>query len=303
MKKVAILIPVYNNLAFTKKCIQELRDLLANSFLKHSSFDLVVIDDGSSDGTGDWVQQNHPELILLQGDGNLWWSGGINLGARHAIAKLKADQLLLWNNDIRPAKDYFEQLDELMEELDGRTIAGSKILYEDPDKSGLIWSFGGYFNPRNGKKSMLGYNQPDKQEFSIPKEVDWLPGMGTLVPVEIVQTIGYWDEQVFPQYHGDSDFTFRAKTAGFAIVAYPQLRLWNDKSSSGLKHGGTLKGLSAALVDRRSNSNLRDNFRFYQRHATSILAYQDLLVYYLNYFGGFVKWKILSLFGRKKVDH
>ncbi|MEN8229369.1 MAG: glycosyltransferase family 2 protein [Bacteroidota bacterium] len=300
MKTIAILIPVFNHIAFTRKCIQKLDQLLAHRSFNNCNYRVIVIDDGSTDGTSEWLNERHPEVVVLQGNGELWWSGGINMGAEYAISELGVDYLLLWNNDIEPASDYFSQIDELLKSLGDQTIAGSKILYDDQDQKNVIWSFGGFFNPKNGSKSMLAYNKPDSPEYDRPIEVDWLAGMGTLVPVNIVQEIGWWDADTFPQYHGDSDFTFRAKTAGYRICSFPQLKLWNDKTSSGLKHGGTLKGLSRALTDRRSNSNLKDNFRFYKRHSSSVLAYRALIAYYIIYFGGFCKWKLLSLFGVKK---
>ena len=86
--KIAILIPVFNNLEYTKKCLQNLEEKLGeNNIAKH--FPIIVIDDGSSDETADWIKKNYPEVELLFGNGNLWWSGGINKGAKHAIEKLK----------------------------------------------------------------------------------------------------------------------------------------------------------------------------------------------------------------------
>lgn len=300
MKEIAILIPVYNYINFTKKCIENLNKLITNTKLENCKLRIVVIDDGSTDGTSEWIQKYHPEVLVLQGDGNLWWSGGINKGAKYAINELNVDFLLLWNNDIIPANDYFHQLDKLVPKIDQQIIAGSKIYYYETGNSNIIWSFGGVFNPRNGKKYMVGYNSPDNEEFADPIHVDWLPGMGTLVSKEIVNNIGLWDEKVFPQYHGDSDFTFRAKTRGYKIISFPQLVLWNDKSASGISHDGTLKSLYQTLVNRRSNSNIKDNFRFYKRHSKSVLAYGALFGFYALLVGGFFKWKLLSLFGIKK---
>lgn len=299
-KKVAILIPVFNHISFTRKCVQGLNKLMGETDFTHSEYHVVVIDDGSTDGTAEWLEENHPEVSVLMGDGNLWWSGGINAGARHAMNMLKVDFLLLWNNDILPAPDYFNQLDQLVNEMDEKTIAGSKIFYYRQGLTDEIWSFGGLFNPRNGKKSMLAYNMYDSEDFAQPVSVDWLPGMGTLVPVEIVKEIGLWDDQIFPLYHGDSDFTFRAKTAGYQIIAYPQLKLWNDKTVSGIRHGGSVKGFIKTLTDRRSNSNFKDYYRFYRRHSSSSWAYKELLVYYFIFFGSFIKWQTLGLFGIRK---
>ncbi len=254
MNKVAILIPVFNHLEFTRKSLHRLDELINQRNFVNAEFFTIVIDDGSTDGTDEWLADNFPEVIILRGDGHLWWSGGINMGAKHAVDQLKVDHILLWNNDIIPADDYFNELDHLLGILDDRTIAGSKIFYSDRDQ--IIWSFGGVFNPKNGEKYMIGYNLPDSEAFQDVKSVDWLPGMGTLIPVNVIRNIGYWDAEVFPQYHGDSDFTYRAKKAGYQVNVFPQLVLWNDKSSSGIVHGVSLKGLFRSMSSSRSITNI-----------------------------------------------
>ncbi|MGC9344580.1 MAG: glycosyltransferase family 2 protein, partial [Bacteroidales bacterium] len=202
---------------------------------------VVIIDDGSTDGTKDWIEENYPDIKIIRGNGDLWWSGGINYGARYAIEEQNVEFLLLWNNDILANKDYFIKLDELIPNLGNDTILGSKIYYLEPLNK--IWSLGGYFNPQNGKKYMIGYEELENKTYTSPIEVDWLPGMGTIVPSEIVREIGYWDDRYFPQYHGDSDFTYRAKVAGFKIIVNPELIIRNDNTNTGLIHGGSIKKL------------------------------------------------------------
>lgn len=278
--------------------MKELSSQIIDDKINNCAFQIVVINDGSTDETVEWLTDNYPEHALLHGDGSLWWSGGINLGARYAISEIHADYLLLWNNDILPASDYFRQVDRLIPSLSEDVIVGSKILLLG--EQDLIWSYGGMFNPRTGKKYMLGSYSPDSDEFAVPQEVDWLPGMGTMVPAGIVEDIGLWDDVYFPQYHGDSDYTLRAKTKGYKNIVFPQLRLWNDKSSSGLTHNNTLKGLYQTLTDIKSGSEIKKNVLFYKRHATSIIAYKELFKHYIKLIGGFFKWKLLALFGKKK---
>ncbi|NJO67967.1 MAG: hypothetical protein HC830_00630 [Bacteroidetes bacterium] len=65
-------------------------------------------------------------------------------------------------------------------------------------------------------------------------ELNWLPGMGTLIHETVVQKAGYWDNINFPQYHGDSEFTFRAYLNGFKIEVDPDLVIWNDTTHTGI---------------------------------------------------------------------
>lgn len=104
----------------------------------------------------------------------------------------------------------------------------------------------------------------------------------------------------FPQYHGDSDFTYRALLAGFSLNVYPQLKIWNDKTNSGLEHSNNFRLLIKSLIDLKSNNHFMKDLLFYRKYATSILAYRVIIRKYYYYIGGFLKWKLLNLLGIKK---
>jgi GT2 family glycosyltransferase len=294
-RKVALLIPIFNNLGFTKDCLRKLDELLQGKDLVHLEYSKIVIDDGSTDGSSEWIKANFPDVIVLHGDGNLWWSGGINMGAAFAMEQGDYDYVMLWNNDVQPADDYFSTLDKLHPQLAEDMIIGSKIYNMGRDS--IVWSFGGQFNPRSGKFYMLGYEQQDGEKYSSPVGADWLTGMGTLIPLRVIQKIGYWDAVNFPQYYGDSDFTYRAKLAGFELWVYPQLRIWNNRENTGLKHEGSFRKLRQLFTDTKSNFNWKVNMLFYKKYSKSFFAYIPLLHGYATLVGGFFKWKILGFFG------
>ena len=294
---VAILIPVHNGLSFTSGCLSNLYQQLGNTPTTEIDYHVIVIDDGSNDGTGEWIKANYPQTILIEGDGNFWWSGGINAGTRYALEQLQCGYILWWNNDISPASDYFINLNKLIAAGD-LEIAGSKIYYAHSPQ--LVWSMGGIFNTRNGRKYMTGMNEPDSVKFEKSYAADWLPGMGTILHRSVIGKIGLLDNENFPQYHGDSDFTFRATLAGYHIRVFPQLRIWNDKSNSGLLHRNKFSLLLQSLHDVKSNYHFGKDLRFYRKYATSPLAYKTLAIKYCLYIGGFLKWRLLELFGFKK---
>lgn len=263
--------------------------------MEHLEYSIIVIDDGSKDGSSEWIKATFPDVIVLQGDGNLWWSGGINMGAAFALAQGDFEYVMLWNNDIIPADDYFTALDALIPQISEHAIIGSKIYSMGEDN--IVWSFGGQFNPRSGKIYMLGYEEVDSNKYSSPARADWLPGMGTLVPLKVIHKIGYWDALNFPQYHGDSDFTYRAKLAGFELWVYPQLRIWNNRENTGLKHQGSFRTLMQLFTDTKSNFNWKMHMCFYKKYSKGFLAYIPLFHVYARLVGGFFKWKILVFFG------
>lgn len=291
---LTILIPVFNNLDYTKLCLDRIDACLANTDNNNFQVKIIVIDDGSSDGTNEWLTTHKKEIIVLNGDGNLWWSGGINLGARYAVESLKTDFILWWNNDIEPVDDYFKNLFSRIESNPIKNVIGSKIYMKNTNR---IWGYGGFFNQKNGKKGLYGNWQEDETKFQSPKLVDWLPGMGSVFPVDVFTTIGYLDQVNFPQYHGDSDYTLRAKEAGYTITVYPDLILLNDVTNSGLRHDNTFKVLKKSLTSIKSNYNFRKEYLFYRRHGKTFGAYKGFVLKFVNYIGGYYKWKIMGLFG------
>jgi GT2 family glycosyltransferase len=298
MKIIAVLLPVFNAIEYTKKALINLQELEKPVEGSGYSFIHIVIDDGSSDGTSEFIRIHFPNVILLKGDGNLWWSGSVNRGAEYAVNTMNADFLLLWNNDIKADSNYFLTLTGILEKADKKLVIGSKI-YSDKD---TIWSMGGTFNPYTGKKIHLAYSVKDSAEYNQVITADWLPGMGTILPASVLEQVGLWDEKNFPQYHGDSDYTYRTKLAGYTIKVFPELKIWNDISNTGIEHRGSFRTLLKSLRQIKSYNNIRKDLLFYRKYARSPLAFWALCVKYGRLFGGFFKWKLLNAMGIKKPD-
>ncbi|MFU8844806.1 MAG: glycosyltransferase family 2 protein [Bacteroidales bacterium] len=297
--KIALVFPVFNGLHYTQKCLDAVFSQLSSINSSTAIFEVVVVDDGSTDGSNDWIRMNFPQVHLLEGNGNLWWSGGINKAVEYGLYTLNTDYFLWWNNDIIPEKNYFFNLASLLKHHEPDTIIGSKILLaHQPD---TIWSMGGLFDARTGFKNMIGAHQKDNDSFNKIVSCDWLTGMGTVTHSSVYRKIGFIDNKRFPQYHGDSDFTFRAKKAGYSIIVDPSLVIYNDTRNSGLRHDERFSRLFKSLFSIRSNYNLKKDFLFYRKHAVSPRAFLIPLTKYIKYIGGFFKWKFLGLFGVKKV--
>lgn len=292
MEKIAILIPVFNGLNYTKKALANLEENIDESpWQLEKNLFVIVIDDGSTDGTASWIRENFGFVHMLYGSGSLWWSGAINMGAKMAFTKHRCTHVLLWNNDITPEKSYFKNLYHIVHNEPQALIFGSKILIQGTN---LIWSMGSKFNCYTGKKMMIGLMQPDSEKFSQTLEVDWITGMGTIVHRRVVEQIGYWDEVNFPQYHGDSDFTLRAMKAGFKLQVFPALRIYNNIENTGITHKLTFQSLKTSLTSIKSDFNFRIDNLFYRKHASSMFAYLGLYWKYFRYIGGFFKQKFIT---------
>lgn len=260
---------------------------------------IIVVDDGSTDGTLQWVKKHFPEVVVLQGDGSLWWSGSINMGVEYSLANTDADFILWWNNDIISSEDYFKNLFEILSQVDENHLVGSKIFRLNENK---VWGMGGKFDPVRGTKFMYGEMQPDIPDLQMPLRVEWFPGMGTTIHRNVYREIGLLDNKNFPQYHGDSDFTYRAAAKGYVLKAYPQLRIYNDVSNTGLRHDNSFRQLTRSLTSIKSNYNIKKDLLFYKKHSNSIRAYTPLINKYGKYIGGYFKWKILGMFGKQRTS-
>ena len=111
---ISIIIPVYNRLEVTIDGLQKLTASLKEhnlSIKSHFNYEIIVVDDGSTDGTSKWIIENYPSINILKGDGNLWWSGAINLGVKYSIETLDSEHVILWNNDIFPQNNFFKQVE------------------------------------------------------------------------------------------------------------------------------------------------------------------------------------------------
>ncbi|GAA6764492.1 hypothetical protein AAFH68_04220 [Flavobacterium sp. CGRL1] len=281
---IAIVIPVFNRKKITIEGLQNLANAI--SFYKQESknifnFKIIVVDDGSTDGTGEWIQLNQPEVVYLKGDGNLWWSGSINMGAKYAVNTLKTSHVLFWNDDTLCAKEYFNELEKviLVNNQLLKSVLVSKIFWMSSEKS-LLFNFGCYFNPKNGKKTIIGLNSEDIYNEIIP--VDWSGGMGTLIPSSILIEVNFLDDKNFPQYDGDIDFFLRAKEKKHKAFAIPTLHLFNNPETTGIHSNNKLKDLPTILTSFRSLYNVKKNVKFYSRHSNTIVSWFLLLREYIS---------------------
>ena len=297
MLNLAIVYPVFNGLQYTKNGLNSLYSV-QNIKKQKANISVVIVDDGSTDGSYDWIKQNYPEVNLLKGNGNLWWSGGINMAIAFALNQLKCDFIVWWNNDILASENYFSVLIPILNSYGKNTILGSKIYHSYQEN--IIWSMGGIFDPKGGKKYLIGSGETDSYMYKQITECDWLPGMGTITHKSVYENIGFLDEKVFPQYHGDSDFTFRAKKNGYKVIVDPSLKIYNDTRNSGIRHNQSARKLLQSLFSLKSNYNVYRDYLFYKKHSESKKAYLILVNKYFRYIGGFIKWKLLGIIS---VEH
>ena len=195
-----VILPVHNRKKITLKCLAKLEkqgDL--------NAYRIVVVDDGSTDGTADAISIQHPMVTLLRGSGDLWWTGAIKMGMEYALSK-GADYCIWLNDDTLPESGSIQSLIDYCNQHP-KTIAAANIL--DPQTHEP--SYGGVICQSFKIQTALA---TEKQSTYC----DGLNGNLVCLPASIVSVIGYPDNTVYPHYHGDTIYTHRAKRVGYQLV-------------------------------------------------------------------------------------
>jgi GT2 family glycosyltransferase len=256
---VYIVFPVHNRIESTKDFLTSLSKQSAQNYK------LVICDDGSTDGTGEYLSTHHPDVTVIQGTGQLWWTAGINKCVHHVLENSSdSDYILTLNNDILLPDNYIEQkLQRASEYPDA--IIGTLCVYSDNKK---IIETSGYvmgFEKCEGKRlTRPGEKRTEKHKGVV--EVTHLPGKGVLLPVKVFKDIGLYDEVNLPQYHADTDLILRAHKAGYCVLVDFDSVIYSDVNANNMvlpTHAITLKG----IVDTFRGPYSMNNFSIYNNFA------------------------------------
>jgi GT2 family glycosyltransferase len=265
---IYIVIPVYNRRHFTQQCLLFLRD---QTYKAHR---VVVVDDGSTDGTAELLREDFPEVTVVTGNGNLWWAGGTNAGIRY-IQQMgwlqPQDFVLMLNDDVQLAPDYLTNLMQAAADNPLCVVGSVSIDVQNPNQ--LTYA-GSRLNLVSAKMTDLAKIRFHNQVSALAKEQlywpsDCLPGRGMLVPAAVFDAIGLLDEARFQHHMADLDFSMRASKAGFPLVMAASCVVREHTDATGLvvDRVRSFRQFREALSTIRSPINLKTRLSFARVHA------------------------------------
>ena len=283
-KQIAIVIPVHNRRETTLECIRSLNRIKDTNTYNAT---IIVVDDGSTDGTAEAIRGlGYDDLVILHGDGNLWWTGGINRGISYALDSGKFDYVLIMNDDNSFDDDFIQHLLCSAVKND-RALFGSITLFANDRQ--VIWKAG---MTCTGKPYPLLVDNFHRTKYSIDLlseliEVDAISGRSLLMPITVFDEIGLFDNDRFPHGFADHDFCYRAKEVGFSLLLNTRSLTYSDpgadksffhllskaaandfwKTFSDIKYDWNLKILFGLYI--RSRGWLRGSYGFV-RHVMAL---------------------------------
>lgn len=250
---VAIIIPIYNRAYNIERCLDS---LFLNSYRNYT---IVVVDDGSTDGSSELIQANYPKVILLKGDGNLWWAGATNKGIQWALEN-NFDYILTYNDDQVCDRNFLSELIRYGVIHPDSILSSFVYSYQEPE---IILSAGMQFN----KIKKLIWIRHEKIIDNRIYEVDAAPGYSMLIPTNVLNAIGPFDNKRFPQIYMEGEFCFRAKQHGMKIQCISTSKVFNDrvdKSKDPLKVTNPIKRCLWLLYNRKSVLEISQNYNFWK---------------------------------------
>lgn len=250
---VYVVMPVHNRWDKTRQSLDCLRKQT------HRNLRIIVVDDGSTDGTSEHAKRDYPEVTVLQGDGNLWWSGGVNMGIEFSLREAsKYDFLLILNNDLSFGENLVADLcQESIEKGRAAVVAVSRDNHTgDLVDTGMIVDW-------KGARIVAAHKW---SEGDPPAEPDAFTTRGLLLPVAVVSAAGKLRVKELPHYLSDVEYTLRIRKLGLPIFRSTRVTASLDTSTTGIRvEPGTRspwRDIRDHLFDYRSPSNIVHWMRF-----------------------------------------
>jgi GT2 family glycosyltransferase len=210
----------------TIECIKSLKKS------EYTNFQIVVVDNGSTDGSVPALRAEYPDVIVIENGQNLGYAEGFNTGMRHALQE-GADYFLIINNDTVIDPRAIGALVSVAEQ-NPRTgfVSGKVYFYDEPNR---LQTVGRARHPILMAHDLIGHKEIDVGQYDEVRERDFIDDVFLLVRRTVFEEVGGYDPTFFLMYE-ETDWCARVRRAGFKIIYTPDARIWhkgNKETSAG----------------------------------------------------------------------
>lgn len=217
MMPVSVIVLNWNGRHLLGDCLASLRQ---QSF---RDFEVILVDNGSTDGSRDYIASEFPEVKLVCLPQNRGFCGGNNIG----ISVARSEYVTLLNNDTEVAPDWLEKLYTHICADNRIAACDSKVLYSNQRHT--IWSAGGEYSIAGAVYARGGLM--DDSEIQEPSDIFTAVACAAIYRKDVLDEIGLFDEDYFAGYE-DVDWSFRAHLRGYRIVNVPTSRVYHKVSAT-----------------------------------------------------------------------
>ena len=234
----SIVIPVYNKWEYTAACLRSLAETPVKA-----SFEVIVVDDGSSDGSFERLQAIEG-IRALRNEENLGFIGSCNRAAEQA----RGDFIVMLNNDTQVLDGWLDALLDTFEQFPDTGLAGARLVYPD----GRLQEAGGMiFNDASG----WNYGRLDdasRPEYGFTREADYCSGACIALPAGLWRELGGFDPLYTPAYYEDTDLAFRVRRHGLKVRV--------QAAATIVHHEGVTSGTDISSGTKRYQAVNREKF-------------------------------------------
>ncbi len=279
MSESTVIIPNWNGLHWLQGCLPA----LARQTCQPAQ--VIIVDNGSSDGSCDWLRQHYPAVQLIEQGYNAGFAAAVNAG----ILASQTPYVALLNNDTLPADTWLEKLQESLgpQEPQVAGICGKMLMMESPDAienagDTLSWQ---------GSAQKRGHGEP-AAHYAQAGDIFAVCAGGALYRRDFLERNGLFDERFFA-YLEDIDLCLRGRLCGYRFVYEPEAILHHQGHGSALPSARYVrlttanrlrlfvKNIPAASLWRHSLSILYGQWYFLicnRRPLASLAGYVDFLL-------------------------
>lgn len=220
---LSIVVLTWNNFVDTAECLESLEQLT------YPRYNIILVDNGSTDGSIERLRSTFPEVEIIKNDRNLGYAAGNNVGIKHALSN-GAEYVLILNNDTIVDRNLAAELLSTSRACNNLGILGCANYYYDSRER--IQFSGGIIDWRTGDVIDTTRHKINAGQFEALREVDTVAGSCLFIPASVIKALGNFDERYFLTFE-ESDFCCRAKKGGYRVYTCMNAMIWHKVSLTG----------------------------------------------------------------------